>query len=86
MLIFTLGKALEQTLGFEQTGMIAPGYRANLVLLSKDPLANFSTVEFPAAVMLRGQWMDHNKLEELREGARNTSLIRSLWRALQMKL
>ncbi len=75
-----------QTLGFEQTGMIAPGYRANLVLLSEDPLANISTVEFPAAVMLRGQWMDHTKLEELREGARNTSLIRSLWRALQMKL
>jgi hypothetical protein len=75
-----------QTLGFEQTGMIAPGYRANLVLLSEDPLANISTVEFPAAVMLRGQWMDHTKLEELREGARNTSLIRSLWRALQMKI
>lgn len=75
-----------QTLGFEQTGVIEPGYRANLVLLSEDPLANISAVEFPAAVMLRGQWMDHTKLEELREGARNTSLIRSLWRALQMKL
>jgi hypothetical protein len=75
-----------QILGFEQTGMIAPGYRANLVLLSEDPLANISAVEFPAAVMLRGQWMDRTKLQELREGARNTSLIRSLWRALQMKL
>lgn len=75
-----------QILGFDQTGMIAPGYRANLVLLSEDPLANISAVEFPAGVMLRGQWMDTTKLEELREGARNTSLIRSLWRALQMKL
>jgi imidazolonepropionase-like amidohydrolase len=75
-----------QILGFEQTGMVAQGYRANLVLLSEDPLANISAVEFPAAVMLRGQWMDRTKLQELREGARNTSLIRSLWRALQMKL
>ncbi len=75
-----------ETLGFEQTGVIAPGYRANLVLLSEDPLTNISAVEFPAAVMLRGQWMDDIKLEELREGARNTSFIRSAWRALQMKL
>jgi len=35
--------------------------------------------------MLSGNWMDENKLEELREGARNTSIIRSLWRGLQMK-
>jgi len=75
-----------ETLGFEQTGVIATGYRANLVLLSEDPLANISAVEFPSAVMLRGQWMDDIKLKELREGARNTSIIRSLWRALQMKL
>jgi len=74
-----------QALGFEETGVIAPGYRANLVLLSEDPLANISAVEFPAAVMLSGNWMDENKLEELREGARNTSIIRSLWRGLQMK-
>ena len=75
-----------ETLGFEQTGVISPGYRAKLVLLSEDPLTNISAVEFPAAVMLRGQWMDDIKLEELREGARNTSFIRSAWRALQMKL
>ena len=75
-----------QTLGFERTGAIAPGYRANLVLLSEDPLASVGAVEFPAAVMLRGYWMDDVKLEALREGARDTSLVRSLWRALQMKL
>ena len=72
-------------LGFEQTGMIAPGYRANLVLLPEDPLTRIGAVEFPAAVMLGGYWMDDVKLEQLREAARDTSLIRSFWRALQMK-
>ncbi len=75
-----------QTLGFEQTGMIAPGYRANLVLLPEDPLTHISAVEFPTAVMLGGYWMDDVKLGELRQAARDTSLIRSAWRALQMKL
>ena len=75
-----------QILGFEQTGMIAPGYRANLVLLPEDPLSQIGAVEFPAAVMLDGYWMDDIKLEELREAARDTSFIRSAWRALQMKL
>jgi len=74
-----------QILGFEQTGMITPGYRANLVLLPDDPLAQIGAVEFPTAVMLGGNWMDDIKIEELREAARDTSLIRSAWRALQMK-
>lgn len=74
-----------RTLGFQQSGMIAPGYCANLVLLPEDPLTRIGAVEFPAAVMLGGYWMDDVKLEELREAARDTSLIRSFWRALRMK-
>jgi len=73
-----------QILGFEKTGVIAPGYRANLVLLPEDPLTHVGAVEFPAAVMLGGYWMDDIKLEELRQAARDTSLVRSLWRAVQM--
>ena len=75
-----------QILGFEQTGVIAPGYRANLVLLPEDPLTRIGAVEFPAAVILGGYWMDEIKLEDLKQAARDTSLIRSAWRALQMKL
>jgi hypothetical protein len=75
-----------QVLGFEQTGVIAPGYRANLVLLAEDPLTHIGAVESPTAVMLGGYWMDDIKLEELKQAARDTSLIRSAWRALQMKL
>ncbi len=72
-------------LGFAQTGVIASGYRANLVLLPEDPLARIGAVEFPAGVMVGGYWMDDARLEELREAARDTSLIRSVWRALHMK-
>lgn len=75
-----------QVLGFEQTGVIAPGYRANFVLLSEDPLTHIGAVESPTAVMLNGYWMDDIKLQDLKQAARDTSLIRSAWRALQMKL
>ncbi len=74
-----------EILGFERTGVIAPGYRANLILLPEDPLTRIGAVEFPAAVMLGGYWMDEIKLEEVKAAARDTSLIRSAWRGLQMK-
>lgn len=73
-------------LGFEQTGVIAPGYRANLVLLPADPLTQIGAVEFPSGVMIRGRWIGVTGLEAMREAARESSLLRSLWRALQMKL
>lgn len=75
-----------QILGFGKTGVIAPGYRANLVLLPEDPLTHIGAVEFPAAVMVGGCWMDDIKLEQLKQAARDTSLIRSVWRAVQMKI
>ena len=44
--------------GFENTGMILPGYRANLVLLPNDPLTDIGAVEFPAGVMIGNTgWM-----------------------------
>jgi hypothetical protein len=75
-----------KALGFEQTGVIAPGYRANLVLLPEDPLSRIGAVEHPAAVIVRGYWIDESGLEEMKEAARDTSFIRSVWRALHMKL
>jgi len=73
-------------LGFERTGQIAPGYRANLVLLREDPLGNISAVETPEGVMVRGYWLDKKGLEEMQEGARQTSFLRSARRAIEMKL
>lgn len=75
-----------EALGFERTGVIAPGYRANLVLLSDDPLKQIGSVRFPAGVMIGGKWLDEAGLEEMRGAAKDTSFIRSLWRVLEMKL
>ena len=75
-----------EVLGFEQTGVIAPGYRANLVLLPDDPLTQIGAVEFPSAVMVRGHWIDKSGLEAMTEASRDSSFVRSAWRALQMKL
>jgi hypothetical protein len=73
-------------LGFEQTGVIAPGYRANLVLLPQDPLTQIKAVEFPSGVMVRGHWIDKSELETMRKASRETSFMRSAWRAVHMKL
>ena len=75
-----------EVLGFERSGVVAPGYKANLVLLQNDPLTNVGAVEFPAGVMIRGRWLDEHALGVLRQAAADTSLVRSAWRALQMKL
>jgi len=73
-------------LGWEQTGQIAPGFRANLVLLGNDPLENISVVETPLGVMIRGVWLDEARLQTLRQGARDTSFLRSARRAIMMAL
>ncbi|WP_394001977.1 amidohydrolase family protein [Luteimonas sp. WGS1318] len=75
-----------EALGFERTGVIAPGYRANLVLLSDDPLTRIGAVRGPAGVMIGGTWLDAAGLEDMRGAARDTSFVRSLWRVLEMKL
>lgn len=68
-------------MGFEKTGVIAPGYVANLVLVEKDPLNDISVLETPDGVMIRGRWLDAQALEEMKEGARETSKYRT-WRRL----
>lgn len=70
--------------GLPDRGQIAPAYRANLILVSGDPLTNVSTVENPDAVMIGGVWLDEIELAELREGARQTSIARSALRSLSL--
>lgn len=79
-------RAGADVLGWENTGQIAPGYRANLVLLSEDPLSNVSAIEAPEGVMVRGYWLDKAGLERLKAGARDTSFLRSARRAIEMVL
>ncbi len=75
-----------EILGFDKTGVITPGYRANLILVSGDPLADVSVVENPDAVMIGGVYLDADKLAQLREGAKQTSIPRSARRAIAMFL
>lgn len=75
-----------EILGFEKTGIIAPGWRANLLLLDGDPLADVSALENPAGVMIGGRWIDEGGLRKMREGARQTSFIRSARRAVALLL
>ncbi|WP_339913332.1 amidohydrolase family protein [uncultured Brevundimonas sp.] len=75
-----------EALGFERSGIVAPGYRANLVLLIGDPLTQIGAVELPSGVMVGGHWIDEAGLEAMRNSARDTSFVRSLWRVLELKL
>jgi len=75
-----------EILGFEKTGQIAPGYRANLILVDGDPLSNVSAVENPDAVILRGVVLDADKLKDLREAATQTSMPRTARRAIAMMM
>jgi len=50
-------------LGLEnELGRIAPGLYADLVLTGQNPLEELRTLRQPAAVMLRGQWLDGAEL------------------------
>lgn len=78
-----------EILGFEKTGMILPGYRANLVLLAKNPLTDVGVVEHPVGVMIGGHWLEQHELDALKDSARSSgvsSFFRSLIRVIEMKL
>jgi hypothetical protein len=46
-------------------GVIAPGLRADLVLLDKDPLTDIGNLTLRAGVMLRGRWLPAPELETM---------------------
>jgi imidazolonepropionase-like amidohydrolase len=46
-------------------GKIAPGARADLVLLDRDPLATVDNLAHPAGVMVRGHWLARADLDAL---------------------
>lgn len=78
-----------EVLGFENTGQILPGYRANLILLEKDPLTDVAAVQHPVGVMIDGYYLDAPQLAAMKDTARHTKMtvfFRSLLRVLEMKL
>ncbi len=46
-------------------GRIAPGQRADLVLLAANPLADIRTLAEPRGVMLRGRWLPRDSLDAM---------------------
>ncbi|MCH7631289.1 MAG: amidohydrolase, partial [Proteobacteria bacterium] len=44
-------------------GMIAPGHRADLILLDENPLEDISNMRSIAGVMVRGIWLSRAEIE-----------------------
>jgi imidazolonepropionase-like amidohydrolase len=46
------------------TGTIAPGKRADLILLNANPLTNIANMENRAGVMVNGRWLAENEIQK----------------------
>ena len=44
-------------------GLVAPGHRADLILVEDNPLESVSNIENPAGVMVRGQWFSEETIQ-----------------------
>jgi len=51
----------------DRFGMVAPGMRADLILLSANPLGQIAAVDSPVGVMARGQWWTVAELRRRRD-------------------
>jgi len=51
----------------DQDGVIAPGRRADLVLLTENPLTGLATLRNPVAVVVHGQLLDRSTLDSIRD-------------------
>ncbi len=66
------GAFIARTKGGDPFGVVAPGYRADLVLTSGDPLEALSTLRAPLGVMVHGEWRDAAALKGLTDRIRET--------------
>lgn len=46
----------------DQWGQVAPGYRADLLLLDQDPVRDLETLRRPAGLVLQGLWIEADTL------------------------
>lgn len=72
--------------GLEDRGVIAPGLRADLILVPGDPLSDISRVEYPTGVMAQGVWLDGEDLARLEAASQQGSLPRSVLNVLPVLL
>jgi hypothetical protein len=49
----------------KEFGTIAPGQRADLLLVNGNPLENLTVLEHPNGVMVRGKWLPRQEIDEL---------------------
>ncbi|HEX7917520.1 amidohydrolase family protein [Rudaea sp.] len=66
------GAFIERTKHGDRFGLVAPGYRADLVLSSQNPLASLATLRRPLGVMAAGQWRDAAALDALKDHVRES--------------
>lgn len=56
-----------------EIGVIAPGARAELILVSGNPLADLSTMRRPAGVLMNGRYFNREALDAMQERGAQTS-------------
>jgi imidazolonepropionase-like amidohydrolase len=66
------GAFIARTKGGDPFGVVAPGYRADLVLTSGNPLDSLATLRAPLGVMAQGEWRDAAALKDLTDRVRET--------------
>lgn len=62
----TPGEFIAKTVaGAPKFGVVAPGYRADLLLVADNPLEKPATLRAPLGVMTGGRWYDAARLKEM---------------------
>jgi imidazolonepropionase-like amidohydrolase len=56
--------------GDARSGRVAPGARADLLMVDSNPLAGLAVLRDPSGVMVNGRWLDRAALSELRAKSR----------------
>lgn len=64
------GAFMSRTKGVPAFGVVAPGYRADLILSESNPLVSLDTLRRPLGVMVSGRWRDAGDLDALIAGVR----------------
>jgi len=65
------GAFMRRTKGGEPAGLVAPGFRADLLLTSTNPLDALATLRSPLGVMAQGRWHDASELDRIRNHVRD---------------
>lgn len=66
------GTFIRRAKGGDPFGVVASGYRADLILSAANPLDALSTLRKPLGVMAHGQWRDAATLTALADGVRDS--------------